>query len=269
MFQGKKGNIQPHRLVLSLQKSSGVRAAEAVNHFIAGSVQNLFEKESGLFSGFCCNFLIGLLTESRGIRSTDLFLHKLPVEFIDQLKAARLQTILIALGKVTAVTVMCVSKSRNQAAVPVEIFCRDLRADLREVGRGRIDICIKGNHGIEHVAAHRQPFQAADGLRLIGTDLTQAQEIRAIDGDGSEGVTFQRIAVFAIGVIGRPLEVIGHRNFAVLYGNLALRDTTPGNIVRIRTIVCIFPIPDIFIGVEIALEDPGTGRIVNMIRITV
>ena len=104
---------------------------------------------------------------------------------------------------------------------------------------------------------------------MIRAHLDDRKEIGPVDTDGAVCPFPRFIAVCGIRVVRCSLIVGGQYVFHILYGDLLLRNHHPRNIVGYWCIIGIRSVPFFRVRVQIALHEPGTRCIVNVIGIIV
>ena len=157
----------------------------------------------------------------------------------------------------------------DHPADPVKALGGDFAGGAGEVGRGGVHIGIERHHRIEGIGRIGDPLHRAELLRQIRAHLGQRHEAVAVDADRTVGTLALRVAIGGIRVIRSALIVRRQQVFHVFRCDLPLRDHTPGQVVRMRGIVCIGAFPDPGVGVQMPQHEPGTRCVIHMVSIVV
>ena len=157
----------------------------------------------------------------------------------------------------------------DNAVRPVEAVGGHLAVCRGEIDRRLVHIGVERNKGVEHVGAEGHPFQDADGFVAVRTDLGERKEIVPVDPDGPQFALVQGFAAGGVGIVHGALIVGRQHVLYVFHRDLALRRHAEGDVVGEGRKVRIRAVPEIGVLVEIPLDIPGAGRVVDVVRIAV
>lgn len=164
---------------------------------------------------------------------------------------------------------MAVCKSAKITVRPIEAFGRRTGRRIGEVLRRFIYLGEERNECIERIGSEADPFDRRSLFGGIAADLGKRKEVVSVDADHAVFTGFADITVTAVGIVLRSLEMVGENVFDVLDGDLLFRKQTPRDIVAFRRVFRVRTVPVNRARIEVALDRPGTGSVIYMIRVAV